>query len=111
MDRQWRASHQGRISEALCAALDAPTLCLAPGAESAIGRGLAYFRAAGDRTAVARLETIAVRMAVHRRLLREQDLAEAARVRCALADLARSWLLDSPLFPESDKDMPVERAA
>ena len=110
-DCQWRASHRGRIIEALYVALDAPTLCLAPGAESAIARGLAYYRAAGDRPAVVRLEAIAVQMAVHRGLLREQDLAEAARVRRKLAELARSWLLDAPLFPESEQEGPAVHAA
>ncbi len=110
-DRLWRTSHYGRVSEALCLALDAPTLCLAPGADSAIAHGLGYFRMTGDREAVARLEAIALAMTRLQLILRDRDLDATARTRHELAALARDWLLASPLFPGADREAAIARAA
>ncbi len=98
-DHAWRTSHYAAVHDALTRFFDSGARRPAAGMEGAIGRAQAHFARAGERVALGRLEAISI--AVFR--LRQSLLARAeADFRAAereLADLARDWFLEAPMFP------------
>ena len=111
LDGCWRASHYGKVYEALSASLDLPMRNVAPGAHGTIGRAIDHFRANGSADAVAALETVSLTIATLQASLRDGDDGAIAGVRHALARQARAWLLESPMFPVPSAGIVETRAA
>ena len=99
-DRLWRASHYGKVSEALAVALDMPTRSLAPGTEAAVANALVHFRASGMRDEAVRLERLSIEMVKLRNALRDRDDAAASTARAILAAETREWLLAAPMLSD-----------
>lgn len=108
-DHAWRASHYAAVHDVLTRFFDSGARRPAAGMEGAIGRAQAHFARSGDRIALARLEAISIAVFRLRQSLLARTEAEFRATERELADLARDWFLEAPMFPA--ETMPARRAA
>ena len=98
-DESWRTSHFAAVHDALTRFFDSGARRPAPGMEGAIGRAQLHFARTGDRAALARLENISIAVFRLRQSLLARAEAEFRAAERELAELARDWFLEAPMFP------------
>ncbi len=108
-DHAWRASHYAAVHDMLTRFFDSCARQFPAGMEGAIGRAQAHFARAGDRAALGRLEAISIAIFRLRQSLLARTETEFRAAERELADLARNWFLEAPMFPA--ETMPARRAA
>lgn len=107
-DEAWRTSHFAAVHDALTRFFDSGARRPAAGMEGAIGRAQLHFARTGDRVALRRLEIISIAVFRLRQALLARAEAEFRAAERELAELARDWFLEAPMFPSH---IPARRAA
>lgn len=99
-DFAWRASPYAAVHDALTRFFESG-LCHPPaGMEGVIGRAQFQFARSGRAAVLGRLEAISIAVFRLRQALLARDEAGFRTVERELAQLARDWFLNAPMFPD-----------